>query len=177
MDSIISVFLTNLGKYNEGELIGEWVSLPIDENELAIVRERIGINEEYEEEFLTDWESPIKALCEYIGEYSNIEALNELARQLVDIPENDYPILNAIYDITGDFDSMLNKYADGDYRVFDGCYSMEAVAITYLEETGAFQGLPSFIESYFDYESLGRDMAFEGSYTELDDGTIVEVYY
>lgn len=176
-DSILSVFLTNLGKYNEGELIGEWVALPIDEDELATIRERIGINEEYEEEFLTDWESPIKALYEYVGEYTSIESLNELAAQLEDIPEDDYPILNAIYDITGDFDNMLSKYSVGDYRVYGGCYSMEAVACTYLEETGAFHGLPSFIETYFDYESFGRDMSLEGSYTELDDGTIVEVYY
>ena len=177
MNNILSVFLTNLGKYNEGELIGEWVSLPIDEDELATIRECIGINEEYEEEFLTDWESPIRALYEYIGEYTNIESLNELAEQLEDIPEEDFPILDAIYDITGDFDSMLRIYTYGDYRVYDGCYSMEAVAQTYLEETGAFQNLPSFIETYFDYESFGRDMRFEGSFSELNDGTIVEVYY
>lgn len=177
MDSIITVFLTNLGKYNEGELVGEWISLPIDEDKLEAVRERIGINELYEEEFLTDWESPIRAVYEYIGEYTSIESLNEIAEQLEAVPEDDYPILNAIYDLTGDFDSMLSKYDDGDYRVYDGCYSMEAVACTYLEELGTFQNLPSFIETYFDYEAFGRDMKLEGSYTELDDGTIVEVYY
>lgn len=177
MDSIVKIFLTNLGKYNEGELIGEWVSLPIDEDELEAVRERIGINEEYEEEFLTDWESPVRAVYEHIGEYSNVESLNEIAMQLEIVPEGDYPILNAIYDMTGNLDEMLNKYIDGDFRIYDGCYSMEAVACTYLEETGAFHDLPSFIETYFDYESFGRDMKLEGSYTELDDGTIVEVYY
>ncbi len=25
---VISVFITNLGKYNEGELVGEWLELP-----------------------------------------------------------------------------------------------------------------------------------------------------
>ncbi|WP_413788539.1 antirestriction protein ArdA, partial [Providencia stuartii] len=25
---MISVFITNLGKYNEGELVGEWLELP-----------------------------------------------------------------------------------------------------------------------------------------------------
>lgn len=31
--SVISVFITNLGKYNEGELIGEWLSLPTTHKE------------------------------------------------------------------------------------------------------------------------------------------------
>lgn len=176
MNSIIRLFLTNLGKYNEGELIGEWISLPIDEDELSNVRERIGINEQYEEEFLTDWECPLKAVYEHICEYSNIESLNEMAYQLAVVPEDDYPILNAIYDLTGDFNEMFYKYVDGDFRIYDSCYSMKDVAYTYLEETGAFQNLPSFIETYFDYESFGRDMELEGSYTELDDGTIMEVY-
>ena len=38
----ISIYLTNLGKYNEGFLIGEWVSLPVDEDELNEVFKRIG---------------------------------------------------------------------------------------------------------------------------------------
>ena len=29
-------FITNLGKYNEGELVGEWVTFPIDEDELDV---------------------------------------------------------------------------------------------------------------------------------------------
>ena len=32
--SDIKGFITNLGKYNEGELIGEWIDFPIDEDAL-----------------------------------------------------------------------------------------------------------------------------------------------
>lgn len=38
----MKIFLTNLGKYNEGELIGEWVELPASQEELKKVFERIG---------------------------------------------------------------------------------------------------------------------------------------
>lgn len=175
MDSI-NVFITNLGKYNEGELLGEWISLPIDEDDLEEARKRIGINEEYEEEFLTDWECPIKALYDLIGEYTSIEYLNELVEQLESVPEDDYAILNVLYDMQGTFDSMLDTYNDGNYRVYYGCTSMEDVAREFLEETGAFHGLPSFVEDYFDYEAYGRDMGYNGSFSELEDGTIVEVY-
>ena len=47
--NLINGFKTNLGKYNEGHLIGEWVSFPISGKELDEVLKRIGINEEYEE--------------------------------------------------------------------------------------------------------------------------------
>lgn len=32
-DSDFKAFITNLGKYNEGELVGKWVSFPIDEDD------------------------------------------------------------------------------------------------------------------------------------------------
>ncbi|MGX8950038.1 antirestriction protein ArdA, partial [Providencia stuartii] len=31
---MISVFITNLGKYNEGELVGEWLELPATSKEI-----------------------------------------------------------------------------------------------------------------------------------------------
>ena len=34
---MMNIYLTNLGKYNEGELVGEWVQLPISNEELQEV--------------------------------------------------------------------------------------------------------------------------------------------
>ena len=39
----ISAFITNLGKYNEGELLGEWVDFPIDKDSFQQMLNRIGI--------------------------------------------------------------------------------------------------------------------------------------
>ena len=74
---MFNVFITNLGKYNEGELVGEWVSLPCDD--LDAVYERIGIDEEYEEAFITDFETDFNYS---VGEYESIEDLNECAEEL-----------------------------------------------------------------------------------------------
>ena len=41
LDGNFEAFVTNLGKYNEGELVGDWFSFPIDEEDVA---ERIGLN-------------------------------------------------------------------------------------------------------------------------------------
>ena len=62
------VYIANLGKYNEGELVGAWFEPPIDMDE---VRERIGLNEQYEEYAIHDFELPFE-----IGEYTPIEEIN-----------------------------------------------------------------------------------------------------
>lgn len=51
------VYVANLGKYNEGELVGDWFEPPIDYDEMA---ERIGLNEFYEEYAIHDYELPFE---------------------------------------------------------------------------------------------------------------------
>ena len=84
---MLRIFLTNLGKYNEGQLIGEWVGLPCTNDELEAVKERIGISDKpdengnyYEEWFITDYESDIQGVK--VGEYDDLDELNELAEEL-----------------------------------------------------------------------------------------------
>ena len=60
-DCPFEAFITNLGKYNEGVLVGEWVKFPTTAEELQKVFERIGIGSKddfghpYEEWFITDY--------------------------------------------------------------------------------------------------------------------------
>ena len=67
LDGDFEAFVTNLGKYNEGMLVGEWVKLPTTEEEMQKVFERIGIGKQdefgqpYEEWFITDYECPSMA--------------------------------------------------------------------------------------------------------------------
>lgn len=85
----MEIYLTNLGKYNEGYLVGEWVHLPVSDDDLRAVFDRIGINEEYEEFFITDYEnSPIR-----IDEYDSIEQLNVLAEKIESLSDVDNLIL------------------------------------------------------------------------------------
>ena len=73
------VYIANLGKYNEGELVGAWFEPPIDMDE---VRERIGLNEQYEEYAIHDFELPFE-----IGEYTPIEEINRLCEMVEDLPD------------------------------------------------------------------------------------------
>lgn len=51
----MKIYIVNLGKYNEDELVGDWFTPPID---FQTVKERIGLNDEYEEYAIHDYELP-----------------------------------------------------------------------------------------------------------------------
>ena len=71
----MQVYIANLGKYNEGELVGDWFSFPLDEE---VIAERIGLNVEYEEYAIHDTDNfPME-----ISEYISIEELNRIYEQL-----------------------------------------------------------------------------------------------
>ena len=73
------VYVANLGKYNEGELVGAWFTPPIDYDEME---ERIGLNDYYEEYAIHDYELPFE-----IDEYTPIEEVNRLCEMVEDLPE------------------------------------------------------------------------------------------
>ena len=80
LDGSFEAFVTNLGKYNEGELVGEWVHFPTTEEEMKEVFERIGIGSKgefgqvYEEWFITDYDCSIHGVSNLLGEYENLES-------------------------------------------------------------------------------------------------------
>ena len=169
--TILSIFITNLGKYNEGELIGEWVDLPCDESELDEVLERIGIDgEQYEEFFITDFESDYGLTA---GEYDNIHNLNEQAQQLADLDEWELDIVSALLDNGYSLENALDKYED--VIVYSDCHDMADVAYQYIEETGMLDSVPDNIRNYFDYEAFGRDMSYDGEFIFTDNGNCIEV--
>ena len=169
---MLNIFITNLGKYNEGELIGEWVKLPVSEEELESVFERIGINEEYEEHFITDYETDITGLK--VGEYDNIEDLNELAETLEDLDEYEMEIVEAMISDGYDLEEALEK--KDDCMVYHDCNDMTDVAEQYAEETGLLDSIPENLRYYFDFEAYGRDMGIEGTFIFTNKGNCVQIF-
>jgi hypothetical protein len=91
----MKIFITNLAKYNEGILKGEWVCLPNDEMKLQTkINNILGGTEEF---FISDYEAPF-----IIGEFDNISELNEFAEQLDGIQERDGVIEAISKDVLGD---------------------------------------------------------------------------
>ena len=152
-------YITNLGKYNEGYLIGKWIDFPIDKEELKEVLEEIGINEEYEEYFFTDFEDNIFNF----GEYSSISEINKTVEKYEELCEdNDEEIVNALFDEYSDLEDVEN--ALDNMMVYWDVNDMSDVAEQYIEETCLLENIPSNIANYFDYEKFGRDMEYDGNW-------------
>ena len=170
---MMKIYLTNLGKYNEGELIGEWVKLPISQEELQEVFERIGINEEYEEYIITDYE------CDFyeVGEYENLDTLNEIAERIEELDEEESKVVKAlISDLGYILDEAIYKVNSGDYRIYSDCNDMTDVAYQVVEECDYLRNVPETVARYFDYEAFGRDLGIEGTFIFTDDNEAIEVY-
>ena len=92
----IEGFITNLGKYNEGELIGEWIEFPVSEEELNEALKSIGCkytdengvvhNPLYEEYFFTDWNNDVAF---DFGEHPDLEEVNEFAERVEALSESE----------------------------------------------------------------------------------------
>lgn len=165
------ILLTNLGKYNEGELVGEWVELPVSHEEFQKVFDRIGINEEYEEYFITDYECDLYE----VGEYENIDKLNDIAEQIKELDEEKSKVVRALIQKL-DYNEAIGKVNNGDYRIYYDCADMADVAYQVVEECGYLDNVPDDVARYFDYESFGRDLGIEGSYIFTDDNEAIEIY-
>lgn len=168
---MMKIYLTNLGKYNEGYLIGEWVDLPISNEELQKVLDRIGINEEYEEYFITDSETDLDGI--EIGEYSNLDDLNEMAETLESLDDDEKEVVDAIMSEGYSLEEALEKKED--CIVYCDCSDMEDVAREYAEQTGLLNSIPENLQSYFDFEAYGRDMSYEGTFVFTNNGNCVQI--
>lgn len=150
----IKGYITNLGKCNEGILLGEWITFPVDEDELEEVLERIGINEEYKETFFADWESDIEL---DLGEYESIEDVNELAEQLEDWDED---TLAAAADIWGL--KCIDLDSPEDYTLYSDIHSDYDLGYYWIERSGCYDtSALGILSNYIDYEAFGRDVRLE----------------
>lgn len=168
---MFKAFITNLGKYNEGYLIGEWLSFPCDPSEIQEVLRKIGCDQPgYEEYFITDYE---EAGClfnpsDYFKEFTNLQFLNEIATTLEDIDNaGDLKQFNAYLEASGDnVQFSVDHYTD--ITCFYEEQTLEDVAYMIVEEC---YDLPEIAQRYFDYEAFARDLGFDG-YIETSYGVI-----
>lgn len=169
----VNVWIGNLGKYNEGELVGEWFSLPCDMDEVS---KTIGLNEQYEEYQINDFDTNIKGL--EIHEYANIETLNEFAEQLDGLEEHEQLILQAYIEVNGSSNLLndMDSISFDDARIYYDVNDMEDVAHEIVEESGMLNGVNETLARYFDYEAYGRDLDIEGTFVFLDGNICIELY-
>ena len=163
---MINIFLTNLGKYNEGELVGKWVELPVSNEKLQEVLQEIGINEEY---FITDYEIDIKGI--EISEYANLDDLNKIAKTLDNLDNSELDqvktLLEGKYITLEDIEKNNLDLDDYRFLYLDETEYNKDIALGY--ELAEIEGLNEKLEelgvsSYFDYEAYGRNAIISGAF-------------
>lgn len=191
-DCPFEAFITNLGKYNEGELTGEWVKFPTTPERLKEVFERIGIGAAdefgnvYEEWFITDYDCYVDGLYDMLGEYENLDELNYLASKLEELSGSEFEHFQAamqVSDYTHSLKDLINLTDNLDkYDVYPGIEDYGDLGRYYIEELGSME-VPEYLRNYIDYEAYGRDIALDeiSDFTDMgyvrDTGDSFTEYY
>lgn len=162
----MEIYLTNLGKYNEGYLVGQWVKLPVLADKLQEVFRQIKIDgKEYEEYFITDYETEVIGVGNAISEYSSITSLNELAEKLEELSEYEKGKLQAVLEYEGTMGTKnIIKLIDclDDFDLLSDVEDEEDLGYYYIEKLCCL-AVSETLKLYFNYESYGRDVDLEGN--------------
>ncbi|MDO4269739.1 MAG: antirestriction protein ArdA [Eubacteriales bacterium] len=160
---MFEAFVTNLGMYPEhGVEVGEYLKFPTTVVEVQALFPRIGIDgKRYQEYFITNYESDVLGLYDYLGEYESLDELNYLAHLLEELTPDELEKLEAAMD-TGEYTNsvkdLINLTQNLDcYELYGGISSDEELGRMYLLDFEAIQ-VPEHLVDYLDYEGYGRDM-------------------
>lgn len=173
----LNAFITNLGKYNEGELVGEWAHFPMDEDDFEQLLQKIGIDgREYEEWFVTDYDSEFDAY-DMLGEYPSFEQLNEVGEMVEDV---DMEALSLIIDLGYSMEEAIEGLENGDFIIVNGPdlrssdeYTQIGQAYIYgvMGDDSQCGEMMKNDPNYIDEEAYGRDIRLGGDldYYEEED--------
>ena len=102
--TVFEAYITNVGKYAEGQLVGETLKFPATTEEVQSLLKNIGVDGvRYEEFFITAFDGDVMGLYDYLTEYENLDELNHLAHLISELDSDEIETLEAV----------LNK---GDHR-------------------------------------------------------------
>ena len=185
MASLFEAYITNLGKYNEGELVGETLKFPTTTEEVQGLLKRIGVDGvRYEEFFITSFDGDVLGLYDYLSEYENLDELNHLACLLSELDQGDLEKFEAVIDSgehTSSVADLINLAQNLDcYTFFPDIESDEDLGRYCMEDVD----IPDALRDYFDYEAYGRDIRIEadghfapGGYVLNNGGKFIEHYH
>lgn len=174
---MLEAFVTNLGRYNEGYLDGEYLKLPATTEDVQALLKRIHVDGvRYEEIFITDYETDISGLYDCLGEYESIDELNYLASLFDDMDKSELTKFEAVLafgEYTGSVKDLINLAQNLDcYEYYPGISDEDDLGRFMIDEMGAME-VPEYLENYIDYEAYGRDVSLEDGGHFAEGGYIV----
>ena len=169
---MLEIYLTDPQSYNEGDLVGKWIKLPLTPFELhqAISEvltegESISGSDNHEEYFITDWAWSSHEFYD-IGEYHNIYNLNEELQDLQYKPDHELKAIAFLLQnqLATDVADAISK-AD-DVHIYEN-QNMEDVAYDLMQECYIADALPSIIANNINYEGIAKELEYDGTYYEV----------
>ena len=120
--TVFEAYITNLGKYAEGQLVGETLKFPATTEEVQSLLKNIGVDGvRYEEFFITAFDGDVMGLYDYLTEYENLDELNHLAHLISELDSDEIETLEAVLnkgDHTSSVADIINLVHNLD------CYSL-----------------------------------------------------
>ena len=188
MSSLFEAYITNLGKYNEGRIVGETLKFPATTEEVQSLLKNIGVDGvRYEEFFITAFDGDVMGLYDYLTEYENLDELNHLAHLISELDSDEIETLEAALnkgDHTSSVADIINLVHNLDcYSLHPGVTDDETLGRIYVEDMELLD-VPDNVLPYFDFEAYGRDMRINegghfapGGYVFNNGGKFVERYH
>ena len=185
MASLFEAYITNLGKYNEGELVGETLKFPTSPQEVQALLKHIGVDGiRYEEFFITSFDGDVLGLYDYLGEYENLDELNHLACLLSELDQGELEKFEAVLHTgahTSSVADIINLTQNLDcFEFYPEIENEEDLGRYWAEDLP----IPEELKDYFDYEAYGRDIFINegghmapGGYVVQTSGDFREYYH
>ena len=170
---MLNLFVNTWGNYNvNGADGGQWITLPMEEEELQEVLEHIAAAMgDHDPEWAIhdyEWESDVE--LGDVNEMDSITEWNARCQEACDLEEWESQEIAAAMEAYGyTFPEALERQQRG-YFIFYPGRDLEEVAEELINEC---YDLPEFALRYFDYEAFARDLSYDG-YTETKYGVILD---
>ena len=170
---MLNLFVNTWGNYNvNGADGGQWITLPMEEEELQEVLEHIaaamGDNDPEWAIHDYEWESDVE--LGDVHEMDSITEWNARCQEACDLEEWESQEIAAAMEAYGyTFPEALERQQRGSFTLYAGM-DLEEVAEELINEC---YDLPEFALRYFDYEAFARDLSYDG-YTETKYGVILD---
>jgi len=185
MPSLFEAYITNLGKYNEGELVGETLKFPTSPQAVQALLKNIGVDGiRYGEFFITSFDGDVLGLYDYLDEYENLDELNHLACLLSELDQSEIEKFEAVLHTgahTSSVADIINLTQNLDcFEFYPDIESEEDLGRYWAEDLP----IPAELKDYFDYEAYGRDVSINegghftpGGYVVQTSGNFKEYYH
>ena len=145
-------YIANLGKYNEGEILGEWVSFPLDDEarEDLLIRLKLAHRDDsgelvsgyqdstgaiYEEYIILDYDTDEEFPTDKLGEYESLAELNDHAERFAAFDDCEKLAFRAAVEEFCKLEEASRRSKMATIAFIDNCDTMADVAEAYADET------------------------------------------